>query len=233
MTGRGMRRGNWSVQELDRLRQLLPLRGVAATAALLRRTPDSVRRRAATLFRRPARRTGWTDEDESALRRSWGAVEPRLLGVMLGRPVGEVLKQAAVLRSRRRLGPWTRDELRTLKRLYGTRSDEDLEICLQRGAADIAAQARRLCLQKDKRFRRSHGSAAPARMPRWSAAEIRRLRELYPDRENLEVARLLGRSVASVANKAWQLDLRKSPALLRRIGRTNVAARYETGTDGD
>ena len=36
MTARGLRRGNWSVQELERLRLLLPQRGVEGTAALLR-----------------------------------------------------------------------------------------------------------------------------------------------------------------------------------------------------
>ena len=45
----------------------------------------------------------------------------------------------------------------------------------------------------------------------------------------LEIARELGRSVASIANKANQLGLRKSPALLARIGRANVAIRYTDG----
>src|SRR5690606_31963515 len=46
MNGAGRRRGNWSVTELDRLRQLLPRRGVADTALLLRRSPESVARKA-------------------------------------------------------------------------------------------------------------------------------------------------------------------------------------------
>jgi hypothetical protein len=162
------------------------------------------------------------------LRRSWGAVEPRLLALMLGRPIAEVLRRATALRTAQRAGAWTRAELRLLKQLYGTRTDADLEVALQRTAADIAAQAARLCLQKDKRFTKGRRRAGSAPMPRWTPAEIRRLGELYPDRENLEVARLLGRSVASVANKAWQLGLRKSPGLLQRIGRSNVAARYGT-----
>jgi hypothetical protein len=114
-----------------------------------------------------------------------------------------------------------------LKQLYGTRADVDLEVCLQRSRREIAAAAQRLCLDKDKRFQKGRGRAgAPRRMPRWTAAEIQRLQSVYADRENLEVARMLGRTVASVANKAWQLGLHKGHGLLERIGRNNVAARY-------
>lgn len=233
MTGRPLRRGNWSVQELERLRNLLPRRGVAGTAELLRRTADSVRKRALTLFAGTPRRSEWSADDDLLLRRSWGAVEPRLIAVMLGRPTVEVGRRAAQLRQALRQGPWTRGELRMLKELYGTRRNADLEVCLQRPAAEIAGAAQRLCLSKDKRFsksaRRDAAAAAP-RMPRWSAAEIAELERRYPDAENLEVARQLGRSVASVANKAWQLGLKKSPALLERIGRSNIAARYREQT---
>ncbi|MGE3174282.1 MAG: hypothetical protein AB7O97_16760 [Planctomycetota bacterium] len=234
MTGRALRRGNWSVQELERLRHLLPRRGVQGTAELLRRTADSVRRRAASLYRGPMRRAAWTADDELQLRRSWGAVEPRLLAVMLCRPMAEVLRRASALRAELRTGAWSRTELRMLKELYGTRSDLDLEVCLRRPAAEIAATAERLCLQKDKRFAKGRRrSAAAGRMPRWTQAQTARLVELYPDHDNLEVARALGRTVASVANKAWQLGLRKSPALLQQIGRTNVAARYESGSGAE
>src|SRR5262245_42306985 len=151
MTGRPLRRGNWSVQELERLRHLLPRRGVVDTAGLLRRTPDSVRRRALELFAGPPRRTGWSADDDLTLQRAWGALEARLIAVVLCRPLAEVVRRAALLRQSLRNGPWTRAEQRRLKELYGTRSDADLEICLQRAADDIRAAAVRLCLSKDKR----------------------------------------------------------------------------------
>ena len=65
------------------------------------------------------------------------------------------------------------------------------------------------------------------KMPRWTAAEIQLLRQIYPGRENLDVARVLKRTVASVANKANQLGLKKTFEVLAKIGRTNVSARYE------
>jgi hypothetical protein len=69
-------------------------------------------------------------------------------------------------------------------------------------------------------------------MPRWSHTEVELLRRLYADRDNLAVARELGRTVASIANKANLLGLKKSAAMLADIGRSNIRARYRRG-DGD
>jgi hypothetical protein len=239
VTRRSLRRGNWSVTELERLRELLPRRGVADAARLLRRSPDSVARKALALLRRPARRGAWTVEDDARLREAWGAVEPRLLGPMLGRSSAEVHKRAAELRRLLRSGPWERPELALLKEVYGTRADADLEVVLARPRAEIELRAAELCLAKDKRFaaRMAAGtaSASPGRpaaggvraMPRWTAAEVDHLRTLYPEHDNLVVAKALGRTVTGVANKANQLGLKKSPTLLATIGRQNVGLRYQ------
>ena len=111
MSGRRLRRGNWSVQELERLRHLLPRRGVDDTARLLRRSPESVRRKAHTLLAAPvARRTPWTATEDLQLRSAWGALELRLLAVMLGRPAVEVSRRAMALASQPLQGPWSRGE---------------------------------------------------------------------------------------------------------------------------
>jgi hypothetical protein len=224
---KGRRRGSWSVQELERLRRLFPRRGVLDTAILMRRSPESVRKKALELLRVPPRRGPWDPQDDLILRQAWGVLEPRLLGLLVGRPQSEVLRRAELLRGSCR-GPWTHAEELALRELYGSRTDGALEVCLARTAADIAAVAARLCLAKDKRFSaRLATPTASLRMPRWSGAEVRQLEALYPERDNLEVARSLGRSVISVANKASQLGLRKAPALLARIGRANVAGRRD------
>jgi len=237
MTDRQLRRGNWSVQEMERLRQLLPRRGVHDTALLLRRSMESVFRKALDILKVPARRGPWTGSDDDRLRESWGAVEPRLLGPMLGRPQSEVVRRAAELRSHLRSGGWARTELQMLKELYGTRHDDDLVVALQRHRDEIATMAARLCLAKDKRFAAQaqppmdsvpEGGERGGRqvMPRWTSAEVAMLGSLYPDLDNLTVARRLGRTVTSVANKANQLGLKKSFRLLADIGRTNVGLRY-------
>jgi hypothetical protein len=105
-------------------------------------------------------------------------------------------------------------------------------VCLLRRREEIHAVAKELCLAKDKRFRAAETPLAGGRrssMPRWTQREVEQLRGLYPDRENLEVARELGRTVTSVANKAYQLGLKKSPQLLASIGRANIAQRYAAG----
>ena len=243
MSQRPLRRGNWSVQELERLRLLLPHRGVEQTAALLRRSSDSVQRKALDLLRVPQRKGPWTNSDDLQLRQAWGALEPRMLAPMLGRPTGDVRRRADELRRSLRRGPWSREERRMLKKLYGTRHDEDLEVCLLRERGEIRSVAKELCLAKDKRFQA--GQQRPARerdgvvdgvavagagrspMPRWTSEEVRRLRELYPDHDNLTVARELGRTVTSVANKAYQLGIKKSAELLADIGRSNISHRYQ------
>jgi hypothetical protein len=158
---------------------------------------------------------------------------------MLGRSIADVRKRATELRSELRSGSWTRDEMRQLKDLYGTRTEEDLEVALQRPQSEITAMASQLCLAKDKRFAAQHakrqapdedGADGGAReMPRWTDSEVEKLRALYADRDNLAVARALGRTVASIANKANLLGLKKSAGTLARIGRANVGMRHSGG----
>ncbi len=177
MSERARRRGNWSVQELERLRELLPRRGVGDTARLLRRAPNSVAKKALEILRVPPRRGAWTEAEDARLREAWGAVEPRLLAPMLGRPTAEVLRRASELRAALREGAWTRAELQALKEVYGTRSDGDLEVTLQRPRDAIAGKAQELCLAKDKRFAAAKARVASAGLapggPRPDAAPAR------------------------------------------------------------
>ena len=225
---REMRNGNWSAQELDRLRILYPQGGERHASRLLRRSVASVRKRATQLYRRKTQKGSWERDEDDRLRLSYGILNLRGLCLVLARSRKEVQERIRHLREKRRRGPWVRDEENLLKRIYPNRSDEDLEVCVSRSRAQIAKMAARLCLAKDKRFTAAVASPSTAktRMPRWSSDDVDRLGELYPDRENLEIAQTLGRSVASVANKASQLGLKKALAMLRGMGRRNVAGRY-------
>ena len=114
------------------------------------------------------------------------------------------------------------DEVHLLKRLHGTRTTRQLVLVLGRSPVDVERKARELCLGKDK----ASPTTGQIRMPRWNAESLARLRELYPTRDNLEIARELGRTVSSVANKASQLGLSKGRAALQRMGRRNVRGRW-------
>lgn len=220
------RSGTWSTQETVRLRELFLRGGAGHAARVLRRSRASVERRVARLFARPRRTGPWTAEEIDRLRESYGVLSRRELALVLGRSQRDVGDMVKRLRTGHRTGAWTADECRRLERLYSSRPDRALVVCLSRPLADIRRRAEAMCLAKDKRApARSAGTSR--RMPRWTAEEVRLLCRLYPGRDNLEVARALGRSVPSVANKAWQLGLRKDADVLSGLGRSNVARRRD------
>lgn len=84
---------------------------------------------------------------------------------------------------------------------------------------------------------KSKGIRAPRQ--EWTAAQLHTLRALYPDHSAESVAQAIGRSVASVYNKAFTLGLRKSPGFLssQASGRIQsdkqhqamVASRFKAG----
>jgi len=117
--------------------------------------------------------------------------------------------------------PWTPDDLVVLRRNYGSRTNAWLCEYLERDEADVEAKANELQLAKDKR--RFKGR----KMPRWSETEVKLLRERYPTRANVEIARELGRSVKSVVSKAHALQLRKDEQRLQEMGRQNVELRRD------
>lgn len=228
MTRRSLRRGNWSVQEVLRLQRLLPDRGLAECARLLRRSVPSVRARAVLTMAVEPTRDPWNDREDALLRRAWGVLDLRLLSALLGRSAVEIRRRAASLREQLLGGAWTREEMQRLRRFYGSRSDEELELCLGRPREEIESMAAVLCIAKDKRSGpRTRGTRR--RMPRWTPEQMAELSRVYPDLDNLEVARLLGKSVLAVANKAHQLGLRKNSAVLGSIGRNNVRVRHAKG----
>ncbi|MCA8956414.1 MAG: hypothetical protein KDC87_10095 [Planctomycetes bacterium] len=225
-----MKRGNWSTHELERLRSLFPRSSQERVARLLRRSVASVRRKAQEIFGEHARHLTrpWSADDDRRLREGHGVVESESLSLVLGRTEEDIelrIEQlrAAVVAGRR----WSRAERGVLRRFYGSRTDEDLVVCIGRPVDEIRGEARRMCLSKDKGFLAHAPQVADrAVMPRWTSEEIRVLRERYARSANLELARLLSRSVASIANKANQLGLKKAQDVLQEMGRQNVAGRW-------
>lgn len=155
------------------------------------------------------------------IRESIGVHDLDTMALIVARAPEDVEERLREIRASRRDGPWSADEVAMLKRLYGTRRTSDLTVCLGRAPDDVEAKAGELRLHKDK----AAGMGDLVRMPRWTSAEVARLRDLYASRDNLEIARVLGRSVSSVANKASQLGLGKGRAALRRMGQRNRARR--------
>lgn len=189
----------------------------------------------------------WSNYDDWILRLAWGTVQISFIATILKRSAEDIRQRAIQLRARRS-GRWTQTESQLLKKLYGSRKNEDLEVTLMRSGAQIEAAAKQLNLignrspvemrkiaadlGKDNpgtRRKSTNSRTRPQRgsMPRWSQAEIDKLQTLYSDHGNQQIAIILGRSITSIANKAWQLGLTKSSEQLTLIGRNNVARRHK------
>lgn len=211
---------------MARLKELYGLRDEDAIAKELNRPVTSVRKMAETLFPLATRKGPWAAKDVQDLKRYLGATSEEVIARILGRTVEEVRRQITDLGRIQETGRWTPEEVAELKRLYGTRTDEDIAIIFGRSVESVQRQANKLCLAKDKAFVRKLKGTPATRMPRWSADEIRKLEELYPEHSNLEIAQALNRSVKSVVSKAHNLKLKKDRARLQEMGRENVSLRY-------
>ncbi len=223
------RKGRWSQVEIALLRDLYGLREIKAIARELQRSEESVARKAQDLFPGARRNGPWTVQEVEDLKRYLGLNAPEVIARILGRGREEVEREIAALARVRRDGDWTRDEVQRFRRVYGTRRHEDLCAIFGRSASSVRELAAQLRLAKDKAYlRRERGEGATS-MPRWRSAELRELRELYPGTPNLEIARLLSRSVKSVVSKAHHLGLKKASERLREMGRENVSLRYRAG----
>ena len=106
----GCKRGNWSAQELDRLKVLYPRCAEERVAELLGRSVHSVRRRGAALFKSPTRRSPWTGDEDHQLRVSWGVLDLHAIALVLARTERDVSARVEYLRRNKRRGEWTRSE---------------------------------------------------------------------------------------------------------------------------
>lgn len=208
------------------MRSHFALRDLAVLARRLHRSPASVRAQARRLFSRRRKDEPWSEADDARLRASFGVAPEADVALGLGRSVSAVRARARELRSAVVARDWTGADDELLRKVYGSRDGAALELCLGQPLASIEAAAARLCLRKDRRFLAKR--AQPSRMPRWTDAGIAELRRLYPLHDNLELARRLGRSVVSVANKANQLGLRKRRQWLAQAGRRHVQRRWQS-----
>lgn len=224
-----IRRGRWSQSELNRLKELYGLRDDAAIARELGRTVASVRKMAETLCRAEPRKGPWTANEVQRLKSFLGITGPEVIARMMGRTLEEVQEHITDLGRIQEAAEWSRDDLFAFKRVYGTRTDEDLTRIFGRPLEEIQRLAKEYALAKDKAFLRRLKGDVATRMPRWTAAELDQLREMYPTQPNLDVAKALGRSVKSVVSKAHNLGLKKNPERLREMGRENVSHRYREG----
>tara|TARA_R110000822_G_scaffold120633_6_gene254166 strand:- start:42 stop:413 length:372 start_codon:yes stop_codon:yes gene_type:complete len=114
---------------------------------------------------------------------------------------------------------WTLDDLALLRMRFGSWPNAKLSLYLDRDIAEVQAKAEELMLAKNKAV------FAGRSMPRWAPAELDILRDLYHEKTNEEIARILKRSLKSVSSKASKLGLKKEREQLSTMGRNNRALR--------
>lgn len=221
--------GPWSETELGHLRQRYGFDSVEDLAEALGKSVREVSDKAAELFASGLERQAWTSAEVERLKAELGSVHAAELPARLQRSAAEIDAKLRELEQHPRNGAWKREETALLKRLYGRRTDRDLARILERSPDSIRRMARRFALAKDKAFLRQLEGVTATRMPRWTAAELERLVELYPQTPNLEIAHQLQRSVKSVVSKAHHMGLKKADERLREMGRENVALRADRG----
>ena len=221
------RRGRWTQAEIARLRELYGLRHDATIARELNRPIASVRRMADQIFGERRQSGPWTANEVLELKKYLGATTTETIAKILGREPEEVEQRIMELGRVQKSGRWNREEVAEFKRIYGTRTDEDISKVFGRSVDSVKRLAGQLALAKDKAFLRKVDKKAVTRMPRWTDEELDRLKELYPTEPNLEIAKVLDRSVKSVVSKAHNLGLKKDPQRLRQMGRENVSLRYK------
>ncbi len=220
------RKGRWAMGELAKLKELYGTRSEASIARALGRSVDSIQRMVREIFP-PRRKTGpWTAKDVTTLKQCLGVTSREMIARKLGRSVNDVQGKIAALKRTQFSGPWNPNEIQHLKQIYGNRSDEDLQTILGRSIGSIQRQAQLLRLSKDKGFLYRTRQTSSV-MRRWSREQIQLLKDLYPNRPNLEIAKALGKSVKSVVSKAHDLELKKEVKRLREMGRENVALRRD------
>lgn len=223
---------DWTPDKVRSLKENFGLRDDLFLSRELGCSPRQLLAKAWEVFDEPLKQGTWSEGDVDLLRRYIGAATPALIGRIVGRKENEV--EAKIVDLARDLvdEPFSVDEVVAFKRLYGTRTDEDLALIFGRTVQSITGTATELCLSKDKAFLKRHADKPkPVRMPRWTKEELGQLRELYPEVSNLDIAKKLGRSVKSVVSKAHNLGLKKDKARLQQMGRQNVRLRYKRYDD--
>jgi len=223
----GRRKGPWAQTEIERIKRLYGIRTDGVIARQLNRSVESVRRMAKRVFSGDARIGPWSAKEVQALKNYLGAASMETVSMILRRTPAEIQRKVKELEGLVKSREWTPEDFQDLKRLYGTRFNSDLVLILGRPEAEIVSKATTLCLSKDKAFQRRSGATGAVKMPRWSPETVKNLKALYPEADNLEIAKTLGRSVKSVVSKAHDLGLKKSPKRLEEMGRENVRIRYD------
>jgi DNA-binding CsgD family transcriptional regulator len=107
---------------------------------------------------------------------------------------------------------WTAAEDALLRELYPDHNNKEIAKGLGVTYCAVEGRARNMGLHKSRELFKNTNN-------KWTAEDIARLRELYPDHNNKEIAQMLGFTAFAVDSKAHNMGLYKSREHLKKIGR--------------
>jgi hypothetical protein len=187
-TASGSRR--WSPAETETLRKLCSSLPYEEIGEILGRSRNAVHMKARKLGLR--KMDFWTIDEDALLRKDQMRCEYSQVARNLKRTLSSVKARVITLELERKVDVWTEGEMRSLACNYSEARAADIAKSIGRTEAATAQKALR---------------AGIVKKPRWSMTEIKRLYELFPQRESREIARLIGRSHQAVRGKLRQLGL--------------------------
>jgi hypothetical protein len=226
----------WVCDEDQRLRSCLGVSSLAVISLVLRRPVLEIVARVEELATK-VRSGDWCSEEVKSLKCLYGSRDDAVLSVILSRPVEEIQEKASEHRLAKSNALLRRlaDECTILTAPLVTsgfaRSTFDGADGARRGApggatAGGATAGGGTASGATAGGATARGATAQGRLPRWTGDEVEALKTIYPHKFNVEIAKILRKSVKSIMSKAHDLGLRKSAELLVLMGKTNVEVRY-------
>lgn len=157
---------------------------------------------------------GYTEREETFLRKWYGRKTEKQIAHSLGRTVHSVQVKAKSLGLRTNvLRPWSETDLRLLRFYWGQRPAREVADAIGRTFKATVMQAHRLGLSKERKV--SEDGRYHYRRTKsinWSNDMLFTLRKYYPNTASDEVAAMLGVSLRTCQRKAVELGITKDPA---------------------
>jgi len=202
------RRGSWTAEQVESLKNLCPVKTRAEIARQLGRTKEAVARmmqklRLVGIRTYNRQKDAWTADEDAFLKEHSPKWPVEKIAEKLGRGFHAVRARICRKRfiGRKKNVLWTKQEISQLRYWLHKCSIREIAAKLGRPFESVNAKRKRLGLRIYEP---------------WTKKEIAILKKFYPITTTAAVARMLGKSQGTIVKKARELELHKSVYVKRR-----------------
>lgn len=195
-----MTSGKWNEKEIIYLRNNYPNLNIDISdiCNYLNRNYSAVILKASRL--KIIRNSDATQEEKEFLKENYVNKTNKELSEILGRSLSFIESVAGVLKLRKDKFFWSKEEVEILKENYLTqKKDIILNLIPNKNWQSIVSKANTIKIKRTE-FKNSK---------LWEQDEVELLKKLYPKTKNIEIAKILNRSVGKISSKASKLKLKK------------------------